>query len=54
MECGWDTLVKQIDTAETLEDVIQVKLLISPPPLYFPLSNTFGLFGVGRGLSWRN
>ncbi|XP_023329141.1 gamma-tubulin complex component 3 homolog [Eurytemora carolleeae] len=23
MECGWDTLVKQIDTAETLEDVIQ-------------------------------
>jgi len=23
MECGWDLLVKQIDTAETLEDVIQ-------------------------------
>ena len=24
MECGWDRLVKQIDTAESLEDVIQV------------------------------
>ena len=24
MECGWDLLVKQIDTAQTLEDVIQV------------------------------
>ena len=35
MECGWDTLVKQIDTAETLEDVIQVKFLIFPPPSVF-------------------
>ena len=36
MECGWDRLVKQIDTAESLEDVIQVDRVVDPSILQDP------------------